>query len=75
MEEALVQPKPMEALHNNHHRKHLCQYISCKEVPSSNRSKCKIGRKKPWKMKLHKRKNCSESCRRLRGSVKNRNPS
>jgi hypothetical protein len=64
----------MEAPHNNHLYRYPHQYKSSKETWSSNRSNCKTGTKKPLKTRLLKR-SCSESSRRLRGSIKNRNPS
>jgi hypothetical protein len=45
------------------------------ETSRSSKSKYKSGRKKPLKKKLQKRKSCSESNNRLRGFIRNMNPS
>jgi hypothetical protein len=73
--EVLARPKPMEAPLNNHPHGHPRQYKSFKEMRSSNRSNCKTRRKKTSETRLLKRRSCSKSNRRSRGSIKNRNPS
>jgi hypothetical protein len=70
---ANTQPKPMEVPHTNYPHGHLHWHESFKDTSSSSKSNCKIGMKKHPKMNLLRRWNCSESCRRLRGSIKNRN--
>jgi hypothetical protein len=67
--------KPTEVPHTNHPCGHFRWYKSSKETPSSSKSNCKTGKKKPPKTKMMRMRNSSESNRRLRGSIKNRNPS
>jgi hypothetical protein len=65
MLEAPVPPKQMEATHVNHPSGRSHQYKIFRLMLSSTRSKCKIGMRKPKKMKpQQKRRSCSGSSRK-----------